>query len=82
MKLNKYRLFAGEEDYPEGGYFDFVGSFDTIEEAKKVGEEFVLDKDIIDGWCHVVFKDKIIVNLSTDVYFNEELIWKQGDGRE
>jgi hypothetical protein len=34
MKVKRFVLFAGETYYPSGGWGDFNGSFDTIEEAR------------------------------------------------
>lgn len=33
--MKRYALFAGHEYYPVGGWHDFQGTFDTIEEAKE-----------------------------------------------
>lgn len=67
MKENKYYLFAGETFYPEGGFYDFRNSFDTLEEAKKAGEEFISFEEISFGWCHIVFRNQIILTLTIDV---------------
>ena len=32
--MKRYLLFAGDTYYPGGGWSDYKGSFDTIEEAK------------------------------------------------
>lgn len=32
--MKRYLLFAGEEYYPSGGWNDFRGAFDTLEEAR------------------------------------------------
>lgn len=32
--MKRYALFAWPEFYPGGGYHDFRGSFDTVEEAE------------------------------------------------
>ena len=32
--MKRFLLFAGEEYYPSGGWYDFRGAFDTVEEAK------------------------------------------------
>lgn len=31
--MKRYLLFTGPNDYPKGGFEDFEGSFDTIDEA-------------------------------------------------
>jgi hypothetical protein len=33
MPLKRYLLFCGDDYYPAGGWDDFVGSFDTKDEA-------------------------------------------------
>ena len=47
----KYLLFAGEDFYPEGGFDDFINTFDSIEDAKEFvdanrGEDY--------KWAHIV----------------------------
>jgi hypothetical protein len=33
--MKQYLVFAGSDYYPSGGWKDFKGSFDSIDEAKK-----------------------------------------------
>ena len=33
MKLKRFLVFSGDYYYPSGGWHDFHGSFDTLEEA-------------------------------------------------
>lgn len=33
--MKRFALFAGDHYYPDGGWLDFVDSFDTAEEALK-----------------------------------------------
>lgn len=49
--FKRYLLFAGATYYPSGGWDDFVGSFDTTEQAK----DALLAKgfDYYD-WAHIV----------------------------
>lgn len=37
--MKKYLLWAGVSYYPSAGLGDYVGDFDTIEEATAVGEQ-------------------------------------------
>lgn len=37
--LKKYLLFAFDNFYPSGGWSDFQGDFETLEEALKMGKE-------------------------------------------
>jgi hypothetical protein len=55
-KFNKgrYLLFAGCQYYPSGGWDDFKGSFDTIDEAKE--QIKILD---IEDWWHIVDLDNL-----------------------
>lgn len=46
--MKRYLLFMGAEHYPNGGWEDFAGDFDTIDEAKAA-----VRKDPED-WAHVV----------------------------
>ena len=31
--MKRYLLFSGEDYYPSGGAYDFIGSFESIEDA-------------------------------------------------
>lgn len=44
-----YLLFAGDSYYPEGGWFDFRGTFPSREAAAAAAEEY--------DWYHVVGVD-------------------------
>ncbi len=46
--MKRYLLFAGDSYYPEGGWFDFKGDFDTVVDAIK--SIALRDYD----WYHVV----------------------------
>lgn len=37
--MKRYLVFAGYEYYPRGGWGDFVGSFDDLDEAKACSPE-------------------------------------------
>lgn len=37
--MKRYLLFAGDIYYPGGGWDDFIGSFDTIEECQAFGKD-------------------------------------------
>lgn len=37
--MKKYLLFAGQKYYPLGGMSDYIGDFDTIEQAKQAYTE-------------------------------------------
>ena len=50
--MKRYWLFAGNSFYADGGFSDYRGSFDTIDEAQA---EFVeVEKELYsEGWYHV-----------------------------
>lgn len=45
--MKRYLLFAGSTYYPAGGWHDFRGDFDSIEEAKAKIDQ---DEEASDGW--------------------------------
>lgn len=47
--MKRYLVFFGDCQHPDGGWDDFKGSFDTIEEAR----EFVKNKKIND-WFQII----------------------------
>jgi len=57
MENSKYKLFAGNDYYPSGGYDDFIGSFIDIDTAKKNIETEFYYQD----WAHIVLNDKIVI---------------------
>lgn len=48
FKPKRFVLFAGSTYYPSGGWDDYAGSADTLQDALEVGEK--IDED----WWHVV----------------------------
>ncbi len=50
--LKRYLVFGHATYYPEGGWSDFKGSFDSLEEADALAEQ--LDNDPYVGNSHVV----------------------------
>ena len=50
--MKRFLLFAGEDYYPWGGWRDFVGSFDTAEEAMAVINQPVHGETV--EWGHIV----------------------------
>lgn len=52
MKLKRFLVFGGSRYYPSGGWEDFKGSFDTLEECTKPKD---IDGDIYwTDWWHIV----------------------------
>lgn len=46
--MKRYLVFSGKDHYPRGGWEDFVGSFDTIDEC---GKSFTSEPN---SWMHIV----------------------------
>lgn len=49
--LKRFLLFAGSNYYPAGGWQDFRGDFDTVEEAK---DYLLYNPDTERNWWHVI----------------------------
>lgn len=60
---NLYWLFAGDDYYPAGGINDFVGTFDTIEEAKDAF--YALERH---DWGHIVTVKKNGFTIVIETY--------------
>lgn len=45
-QLKRFLLFAEEDYYPKGGWLDFQGSFDTLEEAIALGERGINEQEV------------------------------------
>jgi len=52
--MKPYLVFAGEQYYPRGGWGDFVGSADTMDEALAL-----VPKDA--DWHHIVHEQSTVV---------------------
>lgn len=50
--MKQYLLFGGAVYYPSGGFEDFRGSFDTLEEAQAKVKELDLEDQY--SWYHIV----------------------------
>lgn len=50
--MKRYLLFSGEDYYPIGGWKDFIGDFDSAEEAKSSLP--VPGKMVCPDWFHIV----------------------------
>ncbi len=44
--MKRYLVFCYEQYYPGGGWCDFQGSYDTLEEAKLAGPTQIVDSTI------------------------------------
>ena len=70
--MKRYLLFAGEDYYPSGGAYDFVGSFDSIDEAVNA----LNYKEYRDCWANVfdLTTEKIVKHHSRGVWQNEKFL--------
>jgi hypothetical protein len=46
--IKRFVLFAGHNYYPNGGWDDFQGSFDTLEDAESFNQTISSD------WWHII----------------------------
>lgn len=51
--MKQYLLFAGKDYFPEGGCSDFVGAFDSIDEAVKAHDPHLYEYS--GGWANIFF---------------------------
>lgn len=55
--MKRYLLFAGQDQYPTGGWGDFKGDFDTIEDAYQSNKGTIDWWEIVDSETGQVIKD-------------------------
>ena len=72
----KPMIFAGWFFYPDGGWEDFRGFFDTIDDAKKWIQENLGQGGYPLQWAHIVHNNKIILKVSFD-YRTETLDFEE-----
>lgn len=77
--MKSFLLFSGADYYPEGGFHDFLGDFDTEEEAVKAF------KDTADTfareWAHIVMLERkdIVLQYGGWVFGKPEGEWRAVD---
>lgn len=49
-----FMLFAGDHYYPRGGWNDYHGEFPTLEDARRVAANLLVD------WWHIVHDGAIV----------------------
>ena len=59
--LEKFALFAGQNYYPGGGWEDFVGMYESLEEAREAFYKSGKDSVIPYEWGHVVDLENQVV---------------------
>lgn len=67
---NRFLLFAGNDYYPEGGAYDFHGSFVSIEEAVKGHNPKMYTYD--GGWANIfdLKTEKIVKQFSRGTWYD------------
>lgn len=73
--MKDYLVFLGEYYYPSGGWEDFRGDFDTLEECLN----YIKSQDAFYKWAHVVYKNKIIKNANTTIRDFKNHVWEFTD---
>ena len=53
MGVKRFVVFAGFQYYPGGGWEDFIGSCDTLEEAREL-RRATLEENYQYSWSHIV----------------------------
>lgn len=66
----RYRIYAGDIYYPNGGHLDFIRSAHTLDEARRICEQLP-NKDEARNrynvrWCHIVEDDQITMEATRD----------------
>jgi len=67
--MKRYLLFAGHCYYARGGCHDFIGSFDTTEQAteRAIAEEAKTSGGPSIDWWHVLDRDAMTIMASSEV---------------
>jgi hypothetical protein len=58
--MGPYLVFGGDPSYPNGGWADFKGQFDTVEEARRATQDIEAE-GILDPWYEIVDLDILAV---------------------
>ena len=72
LENRKYLLFYGDNFYAKGGFEDYVGHFDSVQDCV----DFVTSPENSDGdcWMHVVLNEKIIYSGKSEFCYKSDLI--------
>ena len=63
--MKRFLAFAGSRYYPSGGWEDFIGDFDTLEEASAFAAAF--EEDITPyGWWNVADSESRVIAAEGD----------------
>jgi len=50
--MKRYLLFSGYEYYPSGGWGDFIGDYNTVEEARNIYKKKTKNSYYV--WYHII----------------------------
>lgn len=75
--MNEYLVFLGDDFYPCGGWEDFRGDFDSLEEALN----YIKSQEPNYSWAHVVYKNKVIKTATTSTKDFKNHTWEFKDYR-
>ena len=70
--MKDYLVFLGENYYPYGGWEDFRGDFDSLEE----GLNYIKSQDSSYEWAHIVYKNKIIKKAAIKAKDFKNHVWE------
>jgi len=73
--MKDYLVFLGENYYSYGGWEDFRGDFDSLEECLN----YIKSQELHDNWAHVVYKNKIIKKAVTETKYFKKHNWEFTD---
>ena len=59
--MKRYFLFGGDCYYPGGGASDFIGAFDTLDDAIQGWKNCDVVKNTTEEWAHVADQDMVVV---------------------
>ena len=52
--MKRYMLFASHCHYPEGGFYDFRGSYDSVQSARRAFGRLKFPGQYVDHWGQIV----------------------------
>lgn len=71
--MKRFLLFVGQAYYPHGGFNDFFGSFDTLEEAVQNAQE-PSKYGYCHDWAHIIDSEKGVVVYADEYSEYNELL--------
>lgn len=71
--MTSYFLFAGDRYYPNGGWEDYRGSFETENAALESAKEHFRKEFTFEGWWSIVDSSKLLV-VKSGQYVNKQIV--------